>query len=630
MSIQVKAKPGLMGFAPIVVMLLASYAYGQTSPDGAALFKQHCATCHYDAATSPNRAPSPALLAGKTQEEILRALESGAMVIYGNRINEAERRAIAAFLSSNPGNSAAAAAANFCATKTPITAEAVANRENWNGWGVDSVNSRYQTHTAIGADTISRLKVKWAFGVPDASTAYGQPTIVAGRLFIGSGDGRVYALDAATGCTIWTYQAETTVRTAITVASGSGGKFLAYFGDGEANLYAVDAENGKLVWKVKVDSHRTARITGAPTLYRGRLYVGTAGNEELNAGDPDYPCCTFRGSVTAVDALTGKLIWKGYAITEEPHEAKPGESHAKFTPAGAAIWDAPTIDEKLGVLYVGTGDAYVDPAADGTDAIIAFDLATGKRLWVQQKTPDDVFNFGCVGPQHINCPPKPGPDVDFGSSPILQDLGNGHRVLLAGQKTGVMYALDPDDGGKELWQVRVGQGSGLGGIEWGSATDGKRVYAANSDISTLTPLAPGTAPPPAGGLAAIDIRTGKLIWKVMPPEPACKGRPGCSAGQLAAVTVVPGLVFSGSMDGHLRAYSTADGKIVWDFDTLPDVTTVNGAGAHGGSMSGSGPVVAGNMLYVTSGFDVTAGMPGNLVLAFELEATAKPAPRPQQ
>jgi polyvinyl alcohol dehydrogenase (cytochrome) len=590
---------------------------GASAPDGAGLFKEHCVMCHSQAATGANRAPSPAVLAGKTQEEILRALESGAMVIYGNRLSEAERKAIAAFLSPNPGTSAAEAAANMCVSRNPMTAEGVADKENWNGWGVDIVNSRYQTHTPISADNLSRLRLKWAFGVPDASTAYGQPTVVGGRMFIGSGDGRIYALDARSGCTIWTYRAETTVRTAITVAP-EGGKFLAYFGDGEANLYAVNAEDGSLVWKVKVDPHRTARITGAPQLYHDHLYVPVAGNEELSGGDAGYPCCTFRGNVTAVDAQTGKIAWKGYAITEEPRESKPGESHAKFNPAGAAIWDSPTIDAKRGVLYVGTGDAYVDPAADGTDAVMAFDLESGKRLWVQQKTPNDVFNFGCVGPQHINCPPKPGPDVDFGSSPILADLGHGHRVLLAGQKTGVMYGLDPDDGGKELWEVRVGQGSGLGGIEWGSATDGKKVYAANSDISTLTPPAPGTPPPPPGGLAAIDIHTGKLLWKTMPPKPACEGKPGCSAGQLAAVTALHGVVFSGSMDGHLRAYSAKDGKILWDFDTEPKMETVNRIEAHGGSMSGSGPVVAGNMLFVTSGFTVTAGMPGNLILAFEL------------
>jgi len=601
-------------FLLAVVGTCGERAAGQTVPNGEALFKAHCAMCHNDAATGANRAPSPAVLATKTQEEILRALESGAMVIYGNRVTEAERKAIAAYLSTNPGNSAAEASANLCQVKKPITADGVARRENWNSWGVDIANSRYQAHTSIGADNISRLKLKWAFGVPDTSTAYGQPTIVGGRLFIGSGDGKVYALDAETGCTIWVFQAETTVRTAITVGPAGNGKFLAYLADGEANLYAVDAESGMLAWKMKVDSHRTARVTGAATLHQGRLYVGTAGNEELTGGDPDYPCCTFRGSVTAIDALTGKMIWKGYAITEEPHEAKPGESHAKFTPAGGAIWDAPTIDTKLGRVYVGTGDAYVDPAEDGTDAIVAFDLATGKRLWAQQKTPNDVFNFGCLNPQRINCPPQIGPDVDFGSSPILQDLGHGHRVLLAGQKTGVMYGLDPDDGGKELWQVRIGQGSGLGGIEWGSATDGKRVYAANSDISTLT----GAAPPSPGGLAAIDIRSGKLVWKTMPPEPACKGTAGCSAGQLAAVTAVPGVVFSGSMDGHLRAYSATNGKIVWDFDTTPEFKTANGVAAHGGSMSGSGPTVSGDMLYVTSGFNVTAGMPGNVVLAFQL------------
>ena len=592
----------------------------QAKPDGAALFKGRCSMCHVSGGVKGSQAPATEVLAQKTQEEILRALESGPMVIYGNRVNEAERRAIAGYLSSNTSSSAALTQANLCPKSEPIIAAGLNDPRNWNGWGVDVVNSRYQAHTSIGAENVAGLKLKWTFGIPDASTAFGQPTVVAGRVFFGSGDGTVYALNAVSGCTIWTFRADTAVRSTITVGRTPKNRFLAYFGDGEASLYAVDAENGKLVWKTKVDSHPTARITGAPTLYRGRLYVGTAGNEELTGGDPGYPCCTFRGSVNAVDALTGKLIWKGYTITEAPHEAKPGESHAKFTPAGGAVWDAPTIDEKLGVLYVGTGDAYVDPAADGTDAIVAFDLATGKRLWAQQKTPNDVFNFGCLDPRHLNCGDHPGPDVDFGSSPILVDLGNGHRVLLAGQKTGVMFGLDPDDAGKELWQVRIGRGSGLGGIEWGSATDGANVYAANSDISTLT--SSGAAPPPPGGLAAIDIRAGKLLWKTMPPKTPCEGKPGCSGGQLAAVTAVPGVVFSGAMDGHLRAYSAADGKILWDFDTEPDFPTVNGVPAHGGSMSGGGPVVSGNMMFVASGFTITAGMGGNVVLAFELPGAA--------
>jgi polyvinyl alcohol dehydrogenase (cytochrome) len=587
------------------------------TPDGALLFKEHCSTCHVRGGTKGSAAPSVEVLGQKTQEEILRALESGAMTIYGNRMIEAERRAVAAYLSSKTADGAESAQANFCSMKlAPMAHAAVPDR--WDGWGNGPENARDQRFTQVRAKTVSGLKLKWAFGIPDASTAYGQPTFVEGRLFFGSGDGTVFSLDAKTGCTIWTFRADTTVRTAVTIAGGLPGRDAAYFGDGEANLYALDAETGKLAWRLNVGGHRSARITGAPQFYRGILYVPLASNEELSAGDPDYPCCTFRGSVVAVNSMTGEMVWRAYAIAEEPHESKPGESHAKFTPAGAAIWDTPTIDAKLGRLYVGTGDAYVDPAADATDAVVAFDLTTGKRLWVQQKTADDVFNFGCIDPRHLNCAARPGPDVDFGSSPILVDLGDGHRVLLCGQKTGVMYGLDPDNGGKELWEARVGKGSGLGGIEWGSATDGKNVYAANSDISTLTSA--GTNAPPPGGLAAIDIRSGKLLWKTMPPKTPCEGKPGCSGGQLAAVTAANDVVFSGGMDGHLRAYAAADGKILWDFDTEPSFPTVNGVTAHGGSMSGGGPTVSDRMVFVASGFTVTAGMPGNVVLAFELPA----------
>ena len=607
----------------LTVSVLAARAPAQTAPDGAALFHAQCATCHQNTPVADGRAPTPAALAQKSREEIVRTLESGTMTIYGSRMSAVERRAVAAFLSSNVASSAASSMANPCSGSKPITASSLLSPLNWNGWGVDIQNSRNQKHTSIFGDNVSGLKLKWAFGIPNASTAYGQPTAVAGRVFFGSGDGTVYALDGATGCTIWTFHAVTTVRSAITIAANGKSGYLAYFGDGEANLYAVDADKGTLVWKVKIDPHPFARITGAPKLYRDRLYVPLASNEELTAADPNYPCCTFRGNVVAVDAHTGKIIWKAYAISEVPGRTKEGTSHAKFGPAGGAIWDSPTIDPKRGALYVGTGDAYVDPAAEGTDSVIAFDLAAGKRLWAQQKTSGDVFNFGCIDPSHRNCPPEVGPDVDFGSSPILQDLGNGHRVLLAGQKTGVMYGLDPDDGGKVLWQVRVGHGSGLGGIMWGSATDGINVYVANSDISTLGPPgATGSTPPPPGGLSAIDIRTGKLAWKALPPKPACAGVPGCSSGQLAAVTVIPSVVFSGSMDGHLRAYSTKDGSVLWDFDTRPNFETVNGVKAHGGSMSGNGPVVSGNMMYVASGFNVTAGMGGNVVLAFEGSAAA--------
>ena len=574
----------LLALALLAVTLAAPRAAAQAAPDGAALFQQHCAACHAGPAAATSRAPTRAVLAEKTQQEILQTLESGAMVIYGNQMNETERRAVAAFLSSKVAKDVSRA--NLCASAPPITPAGLANPHNWNGWGVDVVNSRYQPRTSLDPESVANLKLKWAFGIPNASSALGQPTIVSGRLFIGSGDGTVYALDASTGCTIWAFKADTTVRDAITVAGGDDGRAFAYFGDSEANLYALDAASGKLVWKTKVDPHPTARITGAPQLYEGRLYVPLTGNEELT-GAPGVSLLHVPRQHHRRRCAHRQADLEGLRHRESTRPSAPGTSHAKFSPAGGAMWSAPTIDAKLGRLYTGTGDAYVDPADEGTDAIVAFDLASGKRLWLQQKTSSDVFNFGCFQAQPLNCPPKVGPDFDFGSSVILQNLGGGHRVLLAGQKSGVLFALDPDNGGKELWHVRVGHGGGLGGIEWGFATDGTNAYVALSDItSSLSPPKPGAIVPPSGGLFAIDIRTGQLVWKTMPPKPACEGQPGCSAGQLAAVTVVPGVVFSGSMDGHLRAYSAKTGAILWDYDTLPSVATVNGVKAHGGSMSG--------------------------------------------
>ncbi|HTX16623.1 MAG TPA: c-type cytochrome, partial [Candidatus Baltobacteraceae bacterium] len=191
----------------LALLFAVPRASAQAAPDGAALFQQHCAACHATAATTLSRVPNRAVLAEKTQQEILQTLESGAMVIYGNQMNEAERRAVAAFLSSKVG--ADVSRANLCSAAPRITLAGLADPRNWNGWGVDAVNTRYQTHTSIDAANVSHLKLKWAFGIPNASSALGQPTIVAGRLFIGSGDGTVYALDATSGCTIWAFKADT-------------------------------------------------------------------------------------------------------------------------------------------------------------------------------------------------------------------------------------------------------------------------------------------------------------------------------------------------------------------------------------------------------------------------------------
>jgi polyvinyl alcohol dehydrogenase (cytochrome) len=587
--------------------VFASLAAAQ---DGATLFQKNCATCHKTGGA--NRAPLPEALAHLPKDGIVASLTSGSMKAQGAALSAAERNAIADYLVAKNTDKVETARSNAC----PSAAAPLADFTGWNGWGVDLANTRFQPAAVAGlkAADVPKLKLKWAFGFANSGTAIGQPTIASGRLFFGSNDGTVYSLDARTGCLYWTYKAPVTVRTAISLGKFDDKRSVAYFGDVQANVYAVDARNGELLWKTRVDDHKVARVTGAPKLYQGKLYVPVSSIEEVSAGSAKYACCTFRGSVVALDAYSGKQIWKSYSIPDPP--APNGQSPAgtdRFGPAGGAIWSSPTIDVKRGVLYIGSGNQYSDPPSKYSDAIIAFDLNTGAMKWSKQMTPGDGWNFGCINPAKGSCPEGVGPDVDIGSSPILRSVGNGHDVLLVGQKSGIVHALDPDKEGEIVWQVRIGKGGALGGIMWGSAADDKNMYVPLSDWPTSKdPGAPG-------GLFALSIATGEKVWIAPPVTPACAGKSGCSPAQMAPATLIPGAVFSGSMDGHLRAYSTADGSILWDYDTLRDFDTVNGVAAKGGSMSASGPTIANGMLYVNSGYGALGGMPGNVLLAFSGE-----------
>ncbi len=404
------------------------------------------------------------------------------------------------------------------------------------------------------------------------------------------------------------FKADGPVRSAISIGP-VGGKWAAYFGDQRAQAYAVDAATGTLLWKVRVDQHPAAMITGAPALYEGRLYVPDSSYEEVTGGGPKYECCKFRGGVSALDASTGKLIWKSYTIAEEPHPVRKNKQGIQlWGPSGAGVWSSPTIDAKRHAVYVTTGDSYSDPPAHTSDSFLAFDMDTGKLLWSRQLTEGDAYNLGC--PTGDNCPESKGPDFDFGCSPNLVDLPNGKRALVAGQKSGMVHAIDPDQQGEVLWSVRVGKGGALGGVQWGNATDGQNVYVAVSD-HFATP-----DPKQAGGMFALKLATGERVWST--PPPACD-KPNCSPAQSAAVTVIPGVVFSGALDGHLRAYSTADGRIIWDVDTAIEYQAVNGVKAKGGSLDGPGPVVVGGTLYVNSGYGMFFEMPGNVLLAFSVD-----------
>jgi len=359
--------------------------------------------------------------------------------------------------------------------------------------------------------------------------------------------------------------------------------------------------------------------------------VPTSSAEKVLAADPRYPCCTFRGGITALDAATGKLLWRSYAITEAPQPVgKSAAGTQLWGPSGAGIWSSPTIDLKQQMVYATTGDGHSDPAADASDAFVALRVASGERAWVRQMTAGDAYNIGCELPTPVNCPKAKGPDFDFGSSPILVELANGKRALIAGQKSGVVYAIDPDREGAALWQTRVGRGSALGGVQWGSAVDGDHVYVAVSDEATqvVPPEAQGAQkgeygglsfrldPTVGGGLFALSLETGEVVWHT--PHPGCGDVPGCSPAQSAAVTAIPGFVFSGGVDGHLRAYSAKTGAIVWDVGTQQTYAAVNRVPAHGGSLDGPGAVVVDGMLYVNSGYTKSGTTPGNVLLAFSV------------
>jgi polyvinyl alcohol dehydrogenase (cytochrome) len=605
--------------AALFCISLTLAAGASSPPDGAVLYRRHCAGCHDSGA---GRAPSREALKRFSPERILVTLESGNMMFMGAKRTAPERRAITEFLAGKllgrePMETPPQFA--FCSGKQSPWTDPLAG-PRWNGWGADLANRRFQPAAQAGLrpSDVPRLRLKWAFGFPGDIVAYAQPAVAGGRLFVGSAGGRVYSMSATTGCIYWTLEAEAPVRTAISIGP-NGSRYAAYFGDLHANVYAADAATGELLWKTRVDDHSEARITGAPVLDGGRLFVPVASFEEVTAADPAYECCRFRGSVLALDAATGKILWKTYTVSDPPRPTRKNKAGTQlWGPSGAAVWSAPTIDPKRHVLYAATGDSYSDPPAPTTDAILALDMDSGKILWVRQMTTGDAFNLACPSPDKSNCPEANGPDFDFGASPILVRLRGGRRMLIAGQKSAIVYALDPDRGGEPLWQTRVGRGGTLGGIQWGPATDDGQAYVALSDIvRRVTPMGLELDPKSGGGLFALRLTNGAVDWSALPP--GCGDRQPCSPAQSAAVTAIPGVVFSGSSDGHLRAYATKDGKIVWDFDTMREYQTVNGVPARGGSLDGPGPVVAGGMLYVNSGYGAMGGIPGNVLLAFSVE-----------
>lgn len=583
----------------------------QSDPASAQIYQERCASCHEN---PQGRIPPRFLIARRSAEDVIQTLTSGVMKQQATGLSTEQIRALAIYLTGKqPG---AAVQANVDANKCSGAGGPInVNGTQWNGWGRDFDNSRFQQKPGLKAEDVPRLKLKWAWAHP-GPMATGQPTIIGDRLFVTTEVGQIFCLNAQTGCTYWSMNAGAAVRAAISVGpfpTGSQVKYALYFGDEKSNVQALDAATGKLLWKTKIEEHLLSRITGSPMLYRDRIYVPVSSFEETAGRDAKYECCKFRGSVVALNAYTGKVLWKSFTVQDEPKPFKKNSSGTQmYGPAGGAIWSAPTLDLKRKLIYIGSGNSYTDAPTAHSDAIIAMDMETGKIKWSNQVTPKDNFLVGCRQPGVGNCPEEAGPDHDFGSSPILRTLANGKQVILAGQKSGVIYALDPDDKGKKVWEVKVGNGGALGGIEWGFAADGENVYVPVADVG-------GAARKP--GITALKIANGEKIWNVPAPPAKCGwGTTRCNNSQSAAATVIPGIVFSGTADGHLRAYAIKDGTIVWDFDTAGQpYDAINGMKAKGGTLDGGGPTIANGVLYTNSGYGRLIGQPGNVLLAFTVD-----------
>ena len=585
---------------------------------GEQMYKESCAQCH-DAGVG--RAPQRATFRDMTPERVVAAMETGEMITMGQRWPAEGRRAIAEFLTGKALGTSLSTEPSpkaMCAPGSDFSLTGPA----WNGWGTNTSNTRFQDAATAGltGDQVPRLKLKWAFGFPGELSANAHPTYAGGRIFVGSPGGKVYSLSAATGCIHWYFDAGAGVRSAISIGK-IGSVYAAFFGDAKANAWAIDVATGKQLWKTHVDDYPVARITGSPVFYDGRLYVPVASGEEASGSVPTYECCKFRGSLTALDAATGKQIWKTYTIDEPAKPTKKNKVGTQlWAPSGAPIWSTPVIDTKLNLVYVTTGDNYSEPGTNTSDSFMALDLKTGKVVWMRQMTSNDAYTSACRMPDRTNCPDVNGPDFDFGASPILVTLRNGKRALLAGQKSGMVHALDPDNKGAILWQVRVGKGGTMGGVQWGSAADQANIYVAVSDIKRIMLDYTNTTdadPNQGGGMFALRLDNGERIWYT--PPIGCGERKRCSPAQSAAVSAIPDAAFSGSMDGHLRAYSATNGAVIWDFDTERTYQTVNGVEGRGGSLDGPGPVIAGGMVFANSGYTAAGGAPGNVLLAFSVD-----------
>ena len=463
---------------------------------------------------------------------------------------------------------------------------------------------------SISPANVKNLTLKWAFTTGGDVSA--TPTVAGDAVYFPDWAGNLFAVKKDSGHLIWSHKISDYdgVAGAISRVSPAVDHDPLIIGDilssnqvhNGANVIAVDRQTGTLRWLTHVESHPAAIITGSPVVFDGIVYIGVSSNEESLATNPAYPCCSFRGSVVALDAKNGAILWKTFDM--------PDNGGRTDQYSGGAVWQPPAIDPKRGTLFIGTGNNYTAPADveacqnahpekdctapdDFFDTAMALDLKTGHIKWAKRLQGFDTWTVACItssGP-NPNCPVPSSPDFDLGGAgPNL--LGN---IVGFGQKSGIFWALNPDDG-NIMWSTPVGPGASLGGIEWGTATDGKHIYVAiaNSDHLPYT-LAPSGQKITWGAWSALDVTTGKILWQTADPTSGAIDR--------GSVSVANGVMYAGSNSGQMYALDAATGNILWNF-------------ASGGTVV-DGPSIVDGALYWGSGYHL-AGTGNNKVYSFTL------------
>lgn len=511
----------------------------------------------------------------------------------------------------------------FLGTAAPVGAKAscegIANQPDTrqvfsDAWGTRHNGQRFQSaeNTSINADTARDLTLKWAYGLAtDSPRSY--PLVTSDTIFIGDGGRGLVALDRETGCVRWENNSVKDISTAIVPAT-IGGQAALVFSERTRGVYAASAATGKILWHKHITRNPVPMYSGTPLVFSNKVFVPISSQEIALSFNPFYGCCTTTGAMAALDVQTGELLWYRPTIEQEPRvTGRHFLFVEKHGPSGAPVWGAPMLDTKRKLLVYGTGQNYSHPTTQTSDAIFAVHIDTGEIAWVSQFTANDAYNMACeIDAAHPNCPNPSGPDLDFGAPPIKVSLHSGKEIYLAGQKSGDIYAIEPETG-NTVWSTKIGSGGKLGGIHWGMAASEALglLFVPISDVN-----GEDNDPTRTPGLYALDLSDGRIKWRLQRQSQCTE--PTCWTGLSAAISAGPGIVVTGGLDGILEVVKADDGERLWSFDTNREFTSVNNIPTKGGGIDAHGAMLADNLLIVSSGYGSFFQEGGNALLVFSI------------